>query len=98
MHIWSEMNTLADALSRVAESGMAPQGLSSARHGLLAKRGAETWTFLKHLKDSVNCEKVTGSFAVRGGLALVCVSYGSETVSVVFRENVLTLPAIDSQA
>ena len=44
----------------------------------------------------MNCEKV-GSFAVRGGLALVCVFYGSETVSVVY-ENVLTLPAIDSQA
>ena len=47
------MNTLADALSRVAESGVAPQGLSNARQGLLAKRGAETWTFLKHLKDTV---------------------------------------------
>ena len=34
----------------------------------------------------MNCEKVTtGSFAVRGGLALVCVSCGSETVSVVFK-------------
>ena len=47
------MNTLADALSRVAESGVAPQGLSSARQGVLAKRGAETKTFLKHLKDTV---------------------------------------------
>ena len=47
------MNTLAGALSRVAESRVAPQGLSSARQGLLAKRGAETWTFLKYLKDTV---------------------------------------------
>ena len=99
VHIWSEMNTLADALSRVAESRVAPQGLSSARQGLLAKRSAETWTFFETFeRRGVNCEKVTGSFTVRGGLALVCVSYGSEIVSVVFRENVLTLPAIDSQA
>ena len=46
-------------------------------------------------RHGVNCEMVAGSFAVRGGLSLVCVFYGSETVSVVF-EN--TLPAIDSQA
>ena len=44
VHIWSETNRLA-------------QGLSSARQGLLAKRGAETWTFLKHLKDTVRIVK-----------------------------------------
>ena len=50
VHIWREKR---HALSRVAESGVAPQGLSSVRQGVPAKRGAESWTFLKHLKDTV---------------------------------------------
>ena len=41
MHTWSEANTLADALSRVA------------RHDLLAWRDAEVWTFPRNLKDSL---------------------------------------------
>ena len=49
----SETNTLVDALSRVAESGVTPEGLGSARQGLLAKRGAEAWTFLNRLKDTL---------------------------------------------
>ena len=53
VHIWSEMNTLADALSRMAETGVSPGGLGNARHDLLARRDAEAWTFLKHLKDSL---------------------------------------------
>ena len=55
IHIWSEieMNTVTDALSRVAESGVTPEGLGSARQAPLAKRGAEAWTFLKHLKDTL---------------------------------------------
>ena len=53
IHIWSDMNKLADALSRVAESGVTPQVLGSAREAPLAKRGAEAWTFLKHLKDTL---------------------------------------------
>ena len=51
VHVWSETNTLADALSRVQESGVAPQGLGNAK--LLAERGVEAWSFLKHLKDTM---------------------------------------------
>ena len=53
IHIWSEMNKLADALSRVAESGVTPDSLGNAREAPLAKRGAEAWTFLKHLKGTL---------------------------------------------
>ena len=53
MHIWSEINALADALSRVAETGVISGSLGNARHDLVARRDAEAWTFLKHLKDSL---------------------------------------------
>ena len=53
VHIWSEANTLADGLSRVAELGVMPEGLVNARHELLARRDAEVWKFLKHLKDNL---------------------------------------------
>ena len=53
VHIWSEANTLADGLSRVAEFGVMPEGLVNARHELLARRDAEVWKFLKHLKDNL---------------------------------------------
>ena len=52
VHIWSEANTLADLLSRVAESGVMPDGLGNARHDVLARRDAEIWTFLQNSKDN----------------------------------------------
>ena len=30
-----------------------PEGLVNARHELLARRDAEVWTFLRHLKDNL---------------------------------------------
>ena len=53
VHVWSEMNTRADASSRLQESGVTTQGLGNAKRGLLAERGVEVWSFLKHLKDTV---------------------------------------------
>ena len=52
VHIGSEANTLADLLSRVAESGIIPDGLGNARHDVLARRDAEIWTFLQNSKDN----------------------------------------------
>ena len=43
--IWSEANTLADSLSRVA--------LGKARHDVLARRDAAIWTFLQNSKNSL---------------------------------------------
>ena len=53
VHIWSEANTLADGLSRVAELGVMLEGLVNARHELLARRDAEKWKCLRHLKDNL---------------------------------------------
>ena len=45
IHIWSEMNKLADALSRVGESGVTPEGPGSARQALLAREALRLGLF-----------------------------------------------------
>ena len=46
IHVWSEANVLADALSRLSQGGRVPQILTHARREDIAPRGPEAWMCL----------------------------------------------------
>ena len=53
IHVWSEMNMVSDALSRVGERGSLPPELHHSRRELLSPRGPSMWTCLKSLRDEL---------------------------------------------
>ena len=53
IHVWSEVNVMADALSRVGERGSLPPELHQSRREMLSPRGPSEWTCLKFLRDAL---------------------------------------------
>ena len=50
VHVWSEVYTTADALSRMAEHGQVPQELQSSRREVLGPRGRHSVDILEFVK------------------------------------------------
>ena len=53
IHVWSEVNVIADALSRMGEHGLVPPELCQSRREFLKPRGPSEWTCLKCLKEAL---------------------------------------------
>ena len=51
IHVWSEVNVLADALSRIGNRTTVPEGLRHVRRETLRSRGPPDWVCLGTLQD-----------------------------------------------
>ena len=53
IHVWSEVNVLADALSRIDDCTSLPIRLREVRREVLGPRGPSEWVCLKTLQDAM---------------------------------------------
>ena len=53
IHVWSEVNVIADALSRMGEHEPVPPELHQSRREFLKPRGPSRWTCLKCLREAL---------------------------------------------
>ena len=53
IHVWSEVNVTADALSRMSERELVPPELRQSRREFLRPRGPSEWTCLKCLNEAL---------------------------------------------
>eukprot|EP00972_Heterocapsa_arctica_P098759 14573901-Heterocapsa_arctica.AAC.1 len=53
IHIWSEENGMADALSREAAGAPTPSSLTEAARACLAQRGPATWRTLCGIQSAI---------------------------------------------